>query len=82
MEIKIDDKKVVFFVTLILKIKGDEHSQGIKREKREVYQTIMKQAKHEQEAVDQAEIEAGKRFTIIQIEAKTVSLLSPKIFLD
>lgn len=82
MKIKIDEDKIVFLVTLILKVHGDEHTFGLKKEKREVYQTIMKQAKNEQEAVNFAEAEAKTKFNILYVEGKAATLLTPKIFLD
>ena len=79
MKIKIDDSTIVWFTTLILKVKTQgKVESGL--EKREVYQTICKNSKNELEAYNEAMLEAQTKFHIIQVEAKMMSPLTHIIF--
>lgn len=76
MKIKIDDSEIRFFVTLILKVKNGDLI------KFEIYQTIIKETKNPEEATNIGLLQAQTKFTIKEIVAKSVHMLSPKIFLD
>lgn len=78
MKIKIDDSKIVFLVTMILIVKKDDI---IDNKKREVYHSICKNSITEFDAIGEAKLEAQKLFHIVQVEAQTVTKLTPKIFL-
>lgn len=76
MKIKIDDSEIRFFVTLILNVKNGDVA------KVEIYQTIIKKAKNAQQAMDDGLLEAQTKFTISKVVAKSVHMLTPKIFQD
>lgn len=79
MKIKIDDGTVVWFTTLILKVKP-QGAIEVGVEKREVFQTICQNSKNELEAYNEAMLEAQTKFHIILVEAKAMAMLTPKIF--
>lgn len=77
MKIKIDDKKIVYLVTMILIVAKD----GIvDNKKREVYHTFSKKSNTEEEAIMDAKLHAQQKFHIIQVESQFITKLTPEIF--
>lgn len=75
MNIKIDDKKVVHFVTLIYTKDGITN-------KIEIHSTTKKNAKDSLSAMEEAVIDLQKKHMKVVVLARSVHDLTPSMFLD
>lgn len=83
MNIKIDDKKTVFFVILLLKI--EKEIPGIVPKKvtnYDIYTKLQKTAKSVPEAIQMTVKEAEQKPGYNGIASSSAALLTPEIFLD